>query len=80
MKQKDIVAVMGTVMVSALFAFVIFSKVFGGASKNQTAEVVDPITSEFNLPSDKVFNNQAVNPTKLIEISPNDNSQPFANQ
>ena len=65
---------------SALFAYIGFNQFFGQASKNQTAEVIAPISSEFVLPSDKVFNKDAVNPTKLIEISPNDNNQPFAIQ
>jgi len=80
MKRKDIIAVIGTVLVSALFAFIIFNQVFGKASKDQTAEEVTAITSEFNLPDKKVFNKDAVNPTTLIEISPNDNNQPFAIQ
>lgn len=80
MKQKDFIAVIGTVLVSAIFAFVLVNKLLGSSSKDLTAEVVTPITAEFNLPDGKIFNVEAINPTKLIEISPNNNNEPFANQ
>lgn len=81
MKQKDIIAIVLCVVMSAVFSFVICSKViFTSADKLQKAEVVAPITSDFKLPDSKVFNDQAVNPTKQIEIGPNTNNQPFANQ
>lgn len=80
MKQKDILTIVVTVIVSGLFSFIICSK-FIVTSKDfkQTAEIVEPISSDFKLPDSKIFNPNAINPTKLIEIGPNTNNQPFTN-
>ncbi len=81
MKQKDVAAIIATVGISAIFSFFICSKFIGGTkNRQQKVEVVAPITAEFNLPDTKIFNAEAFNPTKLIEIGPNTNNQPFANQ
>lgn len=81
MKQKDLAVILLCVVLAAIFSFVICSKViFTTDDRMQKVEVVAPITSDFKLPDNKVFNDQAVNPTKLIEIGPNTNNQPFANQ
>lgn len=81
MKQKDLIAIIGVVIVSGIFSYVICSK-FINTPKNrqQTVEVVSAINSDFKLPNNKIFNSEAVNPTKLIEIGPNSNSQPFENK
>lgn len=81
MKQKDIAALAVVVIVAGLFSFIICSK-FISPPKNrqQEVEVVQPIEAAFNVPQDKKnFNESATNPTKLIEIGPNSNGQPFVN-
>ncbi len=81
MKQKDLITVIASVVVAGIFSFVICSQfITSSASKNQKVEVVQPISAEFNLPDKKIFNTEAINPTKLIEIAPNTNNLPFANQ
>jgi flagellar basal body-associated protein FliL len=81
MKKKDFILVIVIIFVAGLFSFLISSWLLGGEkNRQQTAEVVNPITSEFNLPSEKIFNTNAINPTKQIEIGPNTNQQPFENQ
>ncbi len=81
MKQKDLIAVITSVFVAAIFSFVICSQfIASDGGSNQKAEVVQPISAEFNLPDKKIFNTEAINPTKLIEIAPNTNNLPFANQ
>lgn len=79
MKQKDIALLIVIVFVSGVLSFVVSDMVFGKpADRQQTAEVVDVITSDFSLPSDKYFNNNSVDPTQLIEIGDNNNPNPFA--
>lgn len=81
MKQKDTLLVIVCVIIAAVLSILLSSKFIGGtANRQQKVEVISSISSEFNLPDNSVFNSEAVNPTKLIEIAPNTNNQPFANQ
>ena len=81
MKKKDLLAILVVIIVSAVFAFIICSKfIFTKKDSQQTIEVVTPITATFTLPDKKIFNTEAFNPTKLIEIGLSSNNQPFANQ
>ena len=80
MKKKDLVAIIGVIIVSAIFSSVLSSKfLFTTKDREQKVEVILPISSTFNLPDKKIFNDKAVNPTKLIEIGLTTNDQPFAN-
>ncbi len=81
MKQKDLAVVIASVVVAGIFSFIICSQLItSSANRNQQVEIVQPISADFNLPDKKIFNTEAVNPTKLIEIAPNTNNLPFANQ
>jgi hypothetical protein len=78
MKRKDTLVI----VVIAIFAGIIsltISKIFFTSSKerNLTAETVQPITAEFQKPDEAVFNDKAINPTKLIQIGDSTNQQPF---
>lgn len=78
MKQKDVVLIIVVVFVSSLFSLV-FSSLVISSSKNrrEKVEVVDAITDEFQKPDTKYFNEQSIDPTKLIQIGDNQNPQPF---
>lgn len=81
MKKKDYLLIFMSVIVSTIFSYIVCSRFIVTAKiRQQKVEVVKPITAEFNLPDKNIFNTNAVNPTKLIEIGPNTNVQPFANQ
>ena len=81
MKQKDIAIIAITVFIAGIFSYVICSNfLFSTKDQKQTVEVVTPISSNFDLPDKKIFNTEAVNPTTVIKIGPNTNSQPFANE
>jgi hypothetical protein len=78
MKRKDIL----TIIVIAIFAGVlslIVSKIFftSDSSRKLTAEIVEPISSDFQQPDTEVFNPQAIDPTQLIKIGDTNNPQPF---
>lgn len=80
MKQKDIFVVIATIFVSSIFAFIICNSfIFSAQNDKQKAEVVQPISSQFKLPDTAIFNTEATNPTKVIEIGPNSNNSPFTN-
>lgn len=77
MKQKDIVLIAIVIVFAGIASLVISNIFFSPDNKSLSAEVVDPITSEFQEPDEKVFNNKAINPTQLIEIGDSKNTQPF---
>ena len=78
MKQKDILLIGVIVVVAAVFAL-LFSNLVISSPKNRSekVEIVDAITSEFNLPDSKYFNDQSIDPTKIIKIGNNANTKPF---
>lgn len=43
----------------------------------QTVESVEPISEQFDSPNSRIFNDSAVNPTELIEITEGTGSTPF---
>jgi hypothetical protein len=78
MKRKDIL----TLVIIAIFAGIlslVVSKIFftSGNSRKLTAEIVEPISSDFQQPDTEVFNPQAIDPTQLIKIGDTNNPQPF---
>lgn len=81
MKQKDLALIIVAGVFSAIFS-VVLSNYFitPNKIKQQQAEVVDPISSTFDVPSsdNKYFNKNAVNPTKLIQIGDSTNKTPFS--
>lgn len=79
MKQKDIALIVVIVIISAVISLFVSKAIFGSpAERDQTAEVVQPITSDFPKPDTRYFNNQAFDPTKVITIDENANSNPFS--
>ncbi|HYH75787.1 MAG TPA: hypothetical protein VD735_07575 [Candidatus Saccharimonadales bacterium] len=78
MKQKDIALIAVIAIVSGVISFIVSGMIFAKpADREQKAEKVDVITSDFSPPSNKYFNAQSVDPTQLIEIGDNNNPNPF---
>ncbi len=81
MKQKDVLLIVVIAVVAGVFSLVIANFFFGGEKAyNLKAPTVEPITAEFTLPSEQVFNKSALNPTKNIVIGDSTNKQPFNGQ
>jgi hypothetical protein len=79
MKQKDIALIAVIVFVSAIVAYFISNKIFvTPANRQQQVEVVQPITADFPSTDKRFFNDQSIDPTQLIQISQNNNSNPFS--
>lgn len=78
MKQKDVALI---VLIAALAAFVSFflSRMLfqSGDKREQKAEIVDVITTDFTTPSGEYFNSKSINPTQLIKIGDSNNENPF---
>lgn len=78
MKQKDIALIIVIVAISGIVSFLISGRLFASPSdRQQTAEVVDTLTSDFNTPDSKYFNTNAIDPSPVIQIGNNNNQNPF---
>jgi len=79
MKQDDIILVVGTMFVSAVFALLVTATpIFGSLSKNQQVTVVSTINTSFQAPSSQYLNTSSIDPTLLVRIGNNSNTTPFA--
>jgi hypothetical protein len=78
MKSKDIAIIVGIAGFAAILAFII-SNMFLAAPENLKSkiEVVEPISTTFDIPGETYFNSNSVNPTQLIRIGENQNQNPF---
>ena len=79
MKQKDVLLVAAIAIVAAVLSAVLSNLIFAPASKKTTAvEIVDAISSDFPLPDTRYFNENSINPTKVIVIGENpEDGNPF---
>lgn len=78
MKAKDIALIAAVALFAAVVSLLLTRTIFVTNDKREiTAEVVEPINSEFKVPDGGVFNDNAVNPTQLIQIGDNTNPTPF---
>jgi flagellar basal body-associated protein FliL len=80
MKKKDISIIVVVAIVSAVISFFLSSVFISSASdRKQSVEVAPPIVAEFTEPDDRYFNQNSMNPTQTIVISPETNPNPFKN-
>lgn len=78
MKQKDIAVIVASGILAAIFSLILVQIVFVPKdTKELKTEVVDPISAEFPQPDKAVFNQNAINPTQLIQIGDGTNPNPF---
>ncbi len=78
MKQKDIALIIVIAFVTGVASFVISGKIFvTSKNRQQKVEVVDVIKSEFQTPSSKYFSTNSINPTQLVQVGGNNNTNPF---
>lgn len=78
MKQNDIALILVISFISVIVSIFASNLIFNTSKdKKLEAEVVNAITTEFNQPDKKYFNDESVNPTQIIRIGENANQQPF---
>jgi hypothetical protein len=78
MKQQDFALIVIAVVISATLAlFVSKATVASPQKRQQQVEVVQPISASMAKPDSHYFNDQAIDPTKLITIGSNTNPNPF---
>ena len=83
MKQQQWLLIGGAAFIAAIFSFVISGMLFGNPQKNLIkVPVVTPISSSFpSVSTDDNYkpflNDNALNPTQLIQIGGSSNTTPF---
>lgn len=78
MKQKDVALIIVITFISAVVSLVISQLVFAPPQNRQQAvQVVPAITANFPSPDSRYFNSQSIDPTQLIQIGNNNNTDPF---
>ncbi len=81
MKQKEIVMLAGSLLGAIFIAILADKFLFSNyVSTGTQVDVVPVISSDFKAPSSKYFNPQAIDPTQIINIGPNNSQTPFNNQ
>ena len=80
MKKNEIALLILIVAVSIGIAYAIGQAIFGNATtKPVEVETVKAISSEVQQPEERIFNEQAINPTVPVRIGDPSNQQPFGN-
>lgn len=77
MKQKDIALIIVVAVVAGVLSLLISRFIISSGERNLEAQVVEPISTDFQKPDERVFNDKALNPTQLIQIGNSSNPQPF---
>jgi hypothetical protein len=78
MKQKDIAMLAIIVVVGAIASIIVSNMLFGTAKTRQKdVEVVPPISSTFQVQTHPDYFTGGYDPTQLIQVAPNDNTNPF---
>jgi hypothetical protein len=83
MKRKDLTKVIFVAVIWGIFSVVASGIIFKSPVKNAKVPVVKPISTSFpqvNTDSNyqAIFNNNALDPTQLIQIGNSQNNTPFA--
>ncbi|HVX23947.1 MAG TPA: hypothetical protein VG992_01230 [Candidatus Saccharimonadales bacterium] len=79
MKQKDIVLIVAVVILGAAIAIVISRMLFSPAQHQLQGVTAQAVTATFPTPDQRYFNSNAFDPTQVIKIGQNTNSNPFNN-
>lgn len=78
MKQKDIILIVGVVLLTGILTYFLASVLIAPPkNRKQQVEVVEPITADFQKPETKYFNTGSLDPTQPITIGDNNNPKPF---
>jgi len=81
MKKNDIALLVLIASITLVISFLLVKALFGEPQSQQTkVEKVEAISATIESPSSKIFNNDAINPTVVIQIGDPSNQQPFGGQ
>jgi hypothetical protein len=75
-KSKDLYLVLVVVIIAVVVAILLAGTIFKTEKVRTKVEVVEPISSDFQLPDDTYFNDNSLNLTQIIKIG-DGNPNPF---
>lgn len=79
MKQKDIVIIVFVVIISALISLFVSKNIFvPPKNRQQSVDVVQPLTTTFPHPDNRFFNSNSYDPSQSISVGQNNNPSPFS--
>lgn len=78
MKKNDFALIILIVSISLVVSFFLAQAIIGSPDNDPVeVEVVTPIEGSFRAPDEKVFNEDAINPSENIQIGDSKTDQPF---
>jgi hypothetical protein len=78
MRQKDLPIILVVVFISAVLSFFVSRALFASSgSRRQQIDVAQSISPSFPTPDTMYFNSNAIDPTQLIQVGTNNNTNPF---
>jgi hypothetical protein len=78
MKQKDVALIIVIAFISGVISYFISGMLFSKPTDLKIeAETVEPISADFPPVDQRYFNANSINPTQLIQIGNQNNTQPF---
>ena len=78
MKQKDVTLIVAVAIFSTVLSLLLSNVLINRpGNKQQKAEIVEKITDNFQQPDPRYFNDQSIDPTKVIRIGDGSNPAPF---
>ncbi len=78
MKQKDIALIIVIAFIAGIVSYIVSGMIFGKPSDAKTeVDIVEPISADFPPVDQRYFNANSINPTQLIQIGNQNNTQPF---
>ncbi len=81
MKAKDIGILVVVAIVSGVISIILSGIFFSTPSdRAQSVEVVEPIATTFDRPTQVYFSADAINPAQNIDVGTDPNSNPFGGQ
>jgi hypothetical protein len=78
MKQKDLALILVIIFVSVVVSLFISNEIIvPSKNRQQEVDVVQPITTNFPKADSRYFNSTSIDPTQIIVIGQNSNTNPF---
>ena len=77
MKQKDLVVILGAVVLAVIISVVVSKAIFVKPSSGQQVDIVPSISSSLPKPDSKYFNSKSIDLTQFITIGNSSNTKPF---
>jgi len=76
--KKELTTILAVAVISAILSIIISGLFISTAEdRKQSVEVVEPIPTTFDRPSQKYYNSTSINPAQNIQIGTDPNSNPF---